>query len=114
MGGDLPAYWKLWFFYLTTAVLTEMLSNNATVLLMLPIAAQVAEILNLNPLSFMFTVTFAASNSYVTPIGYQTNTMIYGPGGYKFLDFMRVGLPLTITFTFLTPLLIIWFFGLAP
>ena len=112
LGGDLPAYWKLWCFYLATSILTEMLSNNATVLLMLPIAAQVAEILSLNPLSFMFTVTFAASNSYVTPIGYQTNTMIYGPGGYKFLDFMRVGLPLTITFTFLTPLLIIFFFGL--
>ena len=112
IGGDLPNYWKLWFFYLVTAILTEMLSNNATVLLMLPLAAQVAEILNLKPLSFMFTVTFAASNSYVTPIGYQTNTMIYGPGGYKFTDFMRVGLPLTITFTFLTPLLIIWFFGL--
>ena len=112
LGGDLPGYWKLWCFYLATAILTEMLSNNATVLLMLPIAAQVAEILNLNPLSFMFTVTFAASNSYITPIGYQTNTMIYGPGGYKFLDFMRVGLPLTLTFTFLTPLLIIGFFGL--
>ncbi|MEM9135837.1 MAG: SLC13 family permease [Cyanobacteria bacterium P01_F01_bin.42] len=111
-GGDLPAYWKLWCFYMATAILTELLSNNATVLLMLPIAAQVAEILGLNPLSFMFTVTFAASNSYVTPIGYQTNTMIYGPGGYRFTDFARVGLPLTITFTFLTPLLIIWFFGL--
>ncbi|MCM1982763.1 SLC13 family permease [Lyngbya confervoides] len=113
VGGHFSGYWKLWFFYLVTAILTELLSNNATVLLMLPIAAKVAEILSLSPLSFMITVTFAASNSYVTPIGYQTNTMIYGPGGYKFLDFMRVGLPMTITFTFLTPLLVIWIFGIT-
>lgn len=112
VGANFSGYWKLLLFYLVTAVLTEVLSNNATILLMLPIAGEVGKILELNPLAFIFTVTFAASNSYMTPIGYQTNTMVYGPGGYKFLDFMRIGLPLTITFTFLTPLLIIWFFGL--
>jgi di/tricarboxylate transporter len=111
-GGGLSGYWILFLFYLATAILTEILSNNATVVLMLPIAFEVANTLNFNPLAFMFVVTFAASNSYMTPIGYQTNTMVYGPGGYKFLDFTRVGAPLTLMLMFLTPLFTIWFYGL--
>ena len=79
---------------------------------MLPVAAEVAKNLGLNPISFMLVVMFAASNSYMTPIGYQTNTMVYGPGGYRFLDFTRVGLPLTLIFTFIVPLLIIFVYGL--
>ena len=75
-------------------------------------AAEVAKNLGLNPISFMLVVMFAASNSYMTPIGYQTNTMVYGPGGYRFLDFTRVGLPLTLIFTFIVPLLIIFVYGL--
>lgn len=112
IGGQLSGYWILTFFYLSTCVLTSLLSNNATVILMIPIAAKVAVNLHLNPLAFMFAVTFAASNSYLTPIGYQTNTMIYGPGGYKFLDFTRIGLPLTLLLTLITPLLITWLYGL--
>ena len=111
-GGHLSGYWQLVLFYAATALLTEILSNNATVVLMLPIAVEVAKSLNVNPLAFMFVVTFAASNSYVTPIGYQTNTMVYGPGGYKFFDFTRVGAPLTVLLLFLTPLFTIWFYGL--
>jgi len=111
-GGHLSGYWQLVLFYAATALLTEILSNNATVVLMLPIAVEVAKSLNVNPLAFMFVVTFAASNSYVTPIGYQTNTMVYGPGGYKFFDFTRVGAPLTVLLLFLTPLLTLWFYGL--
>jgi di/tricarboxylate transporter len=79
---------------------------------MLPIAVEVAKTLALNPLALMFVVTFAASNSYMTPIGYQTNTMVYGPGGYKFFDFTKVGAPLTIILALLTPLLTIVFYGL--
>ena len=60
----------------------------------------------------MFAVTFAASNSYLTPIGYQTNTMVYAPGGYKFLDFTRLGLPLNIILSIITPWLIILIYGL--
>lgn len=112
IGGHLSGYWILVFFYLVTALLTEILSNNATVVLMIPVAVEVAKVLSLNPFAFMFAVTFAASNSYMTPIGYQTNTMVYGPGGYRFLDFTRVGAPLTCLYTFLTPLLILWLYGL--
>lgn len=112
IGGEFSGYWILLFFYLATNLLTEILSNNAAVVLMLPIGVQVAQSLNLNPLAFMFAVTFAASNSYMTPIGYQTNTMVYGPGGYKFLDFARIGAPLNIILTILTPLLITWLYGL--
>jgi di/tricarboxylate transporter len=112
LGGHLSGYWILLFFYLTTSVVTEILSNNASVVLMLPIAVKVAEALDLNALAFMFCVTFAASNSYMTPIGYQTNTMVYGPGGYKFLDFTRIGAPLNIILSIITPLLIIWLYGI--
>jgi di/tricarboxylate transporter len=111
-GGHLSGYWILLLFYIATAILTEILSNNATVVLMLPIAVEVAKSLSLNPLALMFVVTFAASNSYMTPIGYQTNTMVYGPGGYKFYDFTKVGAPLTVMLAFLTPLLTIVFYGL--
>jgi di/tricarboxylate transporter len=95
-----------------TALLTELLSNNATVLLLLPVAAEVAKTLGYNPFAFMFVVTFAASNSFMTPIGYQTNTMVYGAGGYKFLDFTRVGGPLSLLMAAITPPLIIWLYGL--
>lgn len=111
LGGQFSGFWLLVFFYIATTVLTEILSNNAAVVLMLPVAANVAETLSLNPFAFMFVVTFAASNSYLTPIGYQTNTMVYGPGGYKFLDFTKVGAPLNLILTFLTPLLIAWLYG---
>ncbi len=111
-SSDLPNYWILLLFYVATTVLTEILSNNASVVLMIPIAVEVAKSLSLNPIAFMFAVTFAASNSYMTPIGYQTNTMVYGPGGYRFLDFTRVGAPLSLTLALVTPLLIIRFYGL--
>ncbi|NET49260.1 MAG: TRAP transporter large permease subunit, partial [Merismopedia sp. SIO2A8] len=114
VGGGLSGYGLLLMFYMATSLLTEILSNNASVVLMIPIAVEVASSLGLNPYAFMIAVTFAASNSYMTPIGYQTNTMVYGPGGYRFLDFTRVGAPLTFLLTILTPLLIIWLYGLTP
>jgi di/tricarboxylate transporter len=114
IGGHLSGFWILVFFYLITSVLTEILSNNAAVVLMIPVAVEVAKTLGLNPLAFMYAVTFAASNSYLTPIGYQTNTMVYAPGGYKFLDFTRLGAPLNLILTLLTPTLIVWFYGLEP
>ncbi len=112
IGGNLSGYWILVFFFIVTVGLTEVLSNNASVLLMIPIAASVANTLELNPFSLMFAVTFAASCSFMTPIGYQTNTMVYSPGGYKFFDFTRVGAPLTLIMTIVAPLLIMWIYGL--
>jgi di/tricarboxylate transporter len=112
VGGDLSGYWILVLFYFATCMLTEVLSNNAAVVLMIPIAVKIAESLGYDPLSFMYVVTFAASNSYLAPIGYQTNTMVYAPGGYKFLDYTRIGLPLTITFTIIVPLLVMKIYGI--
>jgi di/tricarboxylate transporter len=112
-AGGFSGYWLLTFFYIITSVLTEILSNNAAVILMIPIAVKVAMAVDLSPFAFALAVTFSASNSYLTPIGYQTNTMVYGPGGYKFLDFTKVGLPLNILLTFLTPALIMLIYGLS-
>lgn len=112
IGGNLSGYWILTFFFILTSIFTEMISNNASVVLMLPIAVNVAEKLSFNPFAFMLTVVFAASNSFITPIGYQTNTMVYGAGGYKFTDFIRVGTPLNLLMTIIVPPLIILFYGL--
>jgi di/tricarboxylate transporter len=114
VGANLSGFWLLMLFYFATSLLTEILSNNAAVVLMIPIAVKVAETVSLNPLAFMYAVTFAASNSYLAPIGYQTNTMIYSPGGYKFGDFTRIGAPLNLILTLLTPYLIIKIYGLSP
>jgi len=112
LGGQWSGYALLTLFFVITSLVTEILSNNACVVLLLPIAAQVAETLDLNPYAFMFMVMFAASNSFMTPIGYQTNTMVYGPGGYRFADFLRMGTPLNILMALVTPPLIMAFYGL--
>lgn len=112
IGTNLSGYWILTFFYVITSLLTAILSNNAAVLLMIPLSLQIAEALGYNPFSIMFAVTFGASNSFMTPIGYQTNTMVYGPGGYKFIDFVRLGTPLSILMSVITPALIILLYGI--
>ncbi|AFZ49285.1 SLC13 family permease [Dactylococcopsis salina] len=112
VGNNFSGFWVLIFFYFVTTILTEILSNNASVILMIPIAVKVAEALTINPFAIMFTVTFAASNSFMTPIGYQTNTMVYSPGGYRFRDFTRFGAPLSLIQGIITPFLVIWLYGL--
>ncbi len=92
--------------YLITMVLTEVSSNAATAILMTPIAFVVSAKIGLDPRPFIFAICFAASASFITPIGYQTNLMVYGPGGYKFTDYMKVGFPLAIIFWILATLLI--------
>lgn len=82
---------------LATVVLTELITNNAAAVLIFPIALSVAETMALDVRGVALAVAITASASFLTPIGYQTNTMVYGPGGYRFGDYARLGLPLTIT-----------------
>jgi di/tricarboxylate transporter len=91
---------------------TEALSNGTTVVLLTPIATELAKGLNLPPMAFIFAILFAASQSFLTPIGYQTNLMVFGPGRYRFLDMTRYGAPLTIMLAVVVPWLICLRFGL--
>ena len=80
--------------YLITMLLTEIASNVATAIIMTPITLKLAEQASYEPLPFIFAVCYAASASFITPVGYQTNLMVFGPGGYKYSDYIKVGLPL--------------------
>ncbi len=86
----------LFVLYFFTQILTELLSNNAVAIVVTPVAIALAHSLGLDPRPFVVAVMFAATLAFATPIGYQTNTMVYGPGGYKFLDYARIGVPLNI------------------
>lgn len=84
--------------YLVTSVLTELITNNAAAALMFPVAMAVAGEQGLDPMPFAVGIAVAASASFATPIGYQTNLMVYGPGGYRFTDFLKLGIPLNLMF----------------
>ncbi|MDF1717536.1 MAG: SLC13 family permease [Antarcticimicrobium sp.] len=108
--GMMPPFLVVWAVYLLTSVLTELVSNNAVAVVVTPIAIGLAQAMGLDPRPLVVAVMIAASASFATPIGYQTNMLVYGPGGYKFTDFMRVGIPLNLTVGMLASLLIplIW------
>ncbi|WP_226703847.1 SLC13 family permease [Microbulbifer elongatus] len=82
--------------YLCVSLLTEMVTNNAAAIIMVPIVLQITASAGLNPEPFMFAVMMAASASFATPLGYQTNLMVYGPGGYQFSDYLKVGIPMNL------------------
>jgi di/tricarboxylate transporter len=95
--GNMPPFLIIWAIYLLTSVLTELVSNNAVAVVVTPIAIGLATALGIDPRPLVVAVMVAASASFATPIGYQTNMLVYGPGGYKFTDFMRVGIPLNLS-----------------
>ncbi|WP_416838429.1 SLC13 family permease [Haloferax sp. DFSO52] len=114
MSGDvLPLLAVLGVFYFVTALLTNIISNNASVVLMIPVAIEAATTLGASPFSFVLAVMFAASTAFMTPVGYQTNLFVYGPGGYKFTDYMRVGGPLQLVLGVVTTLGVAYFFPLT-
>lgn len=96
--------------YLTVSLLTETITNNAAALIMVPLALAITEQAGLNPEPFMFAIMFAASASFATPVSYQTNLMVYGPGSYRFSDFVRAGIPMNLVVgtTTLVVLLLGW------
>jgi di/tricarboxylate transporter len=93
-GGN--AWISLAFIYFITMVVTELITNNAAAALMFPFAIATARQLGVNYMPFIVTVMMAASAGFATPIGYQTNLMVYGPGGYRFSDYVKVGVPLDL------------------
>ena len=104
----------LFVLYFLTQILTEILSNNAVAVIVTPLAITLAHSLGLDPRPLVVAVMFAATLAFATPIGYQTNTMVYGPGGYKFTDFTRIGVPLNIVTGITTCLLIPLIWPLTP
>lgn len=96
--------------YGLASVLTEMVSNNAVAVILTPIAIGLGTSLGVDPRPLVVAVMFGASASFSTPIGYQTNTLVYGPGGYRFTDFLRIGVPLNLLMMVVMSTLIPWFF----
>ncbi|MGM0410414.1 MAG: SLC13 family permease [Bacillota bacterium] len=112
IAGILPPLIILMILYLINSLLAGVIGNSSSVVLMIPIAVGVAQQIGANPFAFLLTVTFASSSAFATPMGYQTNLMVYGPGGYRFSDFVKVGLPLQLIMAIVVPFFITIFWGL--
>ena len=108
---DLPVYFALLVIVFSTTILTQVISNAASVAILAPVAVQLAPGLNLPPLALLITVLFGASQSFLTPMGYQTNMMVFGPGRYRFFDVTRYGAGLTVLMTLIIPGLILLQYG---
>ena len=108
----LPEIAVLGLFYLLAAAMTNLISNQASVVLLVPVAVDAAARLNANAFAFVLAVTFAASTAFMSPVGYQTSLFVYGPGGYDFSDYARVGGPLQVILGIVTTLGIAAFWGI--
>jgi di/tricarboxylate transporter len=106
-----PTYGALMVVFIGTTLVTQVMSNAASVALLAPVAVQLAPGLHLPATALLITVLFGASQSFLTPVGYQTNLMVFGPGRYRFLDVTRYGSGLTLIMTVLVPALILWRYG---
>ena len=107
--ANLSPFYVIFAVFLLTTTLTEIVSNNAVAVIMTPIAISLGTALGMDPRPLVVAVMIAASCAFATPIGYQTNTLVYGPGGYKFTDFMRIGIPLNLSMSLLVSLIIPFF-----
>jgi len=104
--GTLSPFYVIFAVFLLTTTLTEIVSNNAVAVIMTPIAISLWSALGMDPRPLVVAVMIAASCAFATPIGYQTNTLVYGPGGYRFTDFMRIGIPLNLSMSLLVSMMI--------
>lgn len=114
LSSDMGPLALLILIYVVTSFLTEIISNNAAAILVTPLAIGLAQQMGVDPRAFIVAVMFAASASFATPIGYQTNTLVYRAGGYRFADFVRFGLPLNIVMVVVAAVVIPLFWPLAP
>jgi di/tricarboxylate transporter len=99
-------FWALVLLYVTSVIVTELITNNAAGVVMFPIAMAIAQVTGANYMPFVVTVMVGASAGFITPIGYQTNLMVYGPGGYRWMDYVRFGTPLSIVVGIATVLIV--------
>lgn len=110
-GEPIGLFMILLFVYMLTNLFTEVITNSAAAIFMLPIGLELAADLQLDPMGFAVAITIAASASFMTPIGYQTNMIVYGPGGYKFSDFIKIGTPLSLLVMVITVTIVyFWWF----
>ncbi len=114
MLKGLPPFVVIFAIYGLAMLLTELVTNNAVAIVVTPLAIALGQELGIDPRPLVVAVMFAASASFSTPIGYQTNTLVYGPGGYRFTDYFRVGIPLNLLMWLLSCLLIPVFWPLVP
>jgi di/tricarboxylate transporter len=108
-GSDQPVWLLAGILMVTTILLSDIINNSATVVLMAPIAVQIANNLDLSPDPFLMIVAVAGSCAFLTPIGHHSSTLVMGPGGYKYSDYWKMGLPLTLAIIFIGVPLILFF-----
>ena len=106
----LPVFLVLILVYALTSFLTELVTNNAVAVIMTPIVIDLANGVGVDTRALLLVVMFAASASFATPIGYQTNTIVYATGGYRFVDFLKVGLPMNVVVGLATCVTIWWIY----